>query len=32
VSIKIGKQYLTPDGISSHILCELKEQISKNLI
>jgi hypothetical protein len=23
VSIKIGIQYLTPDGRSSHILCEL---------
>ena len=29
VSIKLGKQYLTPDEIRSHILCELKEQITK---
>ncbi len=25
----MGKQYLTPDEIRSHILCELKEQITK---
>lgn len=29
VIIKIGKQYLAPDEIRSHILCELKEQITK---